>query len=299
MTKLDKIMSNLRLNHNLKKEQAFTNILYQLLTAHDDKTYKIIGWGKKIQGYGIKQIDFDSFKDSSYRVDERIFRNNKKKLVDKKFIQIFDKSTHTKKGPYYSITALGLFYLLQNIGKITDYEITRLFKLLQSFYTSKSKFDNAVLKHFTEKQKLQAFENLFKYCKFDITDERTIFSIYIPVGMIDVIFLEARISSKEIFLNIAQMVQIGTILPTVIDQKEINIQIAYSVHHILSYYLYKQMKNKKEILKLPKDFQQTINSIGHMLGVTLQTELDEITKERERTFGSAHVLEVQNLIGKF
>jgi len=292
---LDKIMSDSRLKYNLKKEQAFTNILYQLLDSHDVKNRKIIGWGKKLQGYGIKQTDFNLFENSTYRVDERIFRNNKKDLLDKKFIRVFDKSNHVKNGPYYSITPLGLFYLFQNMKNISDSEITGMFKLLSFYSLGENKSDVTFLKHFTEQQKLKAIKDLFRYCKFDIDDERIIFSIYIPLFSLNVIFLEARISSKDIDLNIAHLVDTYD-LPAMIDDDELNWQIAFTLRLLLSYYLYVQMENKKNILKLPRDFQKSINSVTYLLGSSLQSELDEISKLRMKTFGTADVLEVQKMI---
>jgi len=85
-------------------------------------------------------------------------------------------------------------------------------------------------------------------------------------------------------------------IPAFVDKEELYWQIAFNVKMLLCYYLFKLMKNPKNIRKMPTLFQKTINDIGDQIGSQLQSNLEEITQERIKVFGSADILEIQSLM---
>jgi hypothetical protein len=291
-------MSNLRLNSNLTQKQAFTHILYHLLDVHDNNQHAIRGWGQKLLGYGLKQTEFDLFKNSTYFVTTRIFRYNVDELLEKQLIRVFDKSTKTKKGPFYSITPLGLFYLLQHVEKFSNNKITQIFKLLEFSSSNNKNFKQTFLKSFNEKQIFKAMKNLFYYAKLNFVSNGITLYLDVPlISLSSVRFLQVTVNSKNITLDNAMLLTSDVPkLPAIITSDELDFQISFTLKNLLCYYLFKQIKNKKEFLNTSKYFQQMINSVTYIIGSSLEDDLEEITKVRIRAFGTADMAEVLKLI---
>ena len=283
-------MSNLRLNSNLTQKQAFTHILHQLLDVHDNNQHAIRGWGQKLLGYGLKQTEFDLFKNSTYFVTTRIFRYNVDELLEKQLIRVFDKSTKTKKGPFYSITPLGLFYLLQHVEKFPKNITTKIFKHLEFYAEGNSNIVNELLKYFTDAQILKAMKNLFYYSQIDFSNNSVIFAVDVPLNSASAIrFLQVHINSQEIILHIAKMVHYSVNVPGIIDKNELNFVVSTTLCDILYYYLYDQTKNKKKIIESSKHFKFIVGGVIESLHMTLEDDLEDITKAKIRDFDSTNI----------
>ena len=109
-------MSDLRLNYSKTSFQTILDILSDLAIVQNDKRYVIRGWGKGIKNYGLKQKDFDeidSHRQTLFKSTTSQFKNYKIDLENFRFIEVYDKTNRVKGGPYYSISPLGLLFLLK------------------------------------------------------------------------------------------------------------------------------------------------------------------------------------------
>jgi len=270
-------MSDSRLNYDSKKNKNLTNILQHLLNVQGRKEHLIRGWGNKIQGCGLKQIDFDSYKNNEYRMTTRIFRSKMDELLDKKFIQVFDKSTRTKRGPFYCITPLGLFYLLQKINRYPTYTVNSVFKLLSFHSNVNTKLTGYISKYFTEKQILKAMKILFYYSKIDFTNNHTIFAVDIPLPSLSAVrILQVRIGPNEINLERAKEVLSVKEIPSVIDENELNFITSGTIIDTLCFYLNDYAKNNNT--KLYHTFKFLVGGVIEEIRMTLVEDEKWISK---------------------
>jgi len=110
----------------LKKTRLRTNylILQELLEYSKPVEYR-----KKIIGYGLKSVDFSRY------VTRKIFRTNIEYFLKIGFIT--ELITVDKRSQYYSITPIGICYLIKNehyVDRITSEEIKEIFKIMFTFY---------------------------------------------------------------------------------------------------------------------------------------------------------------------
>jgi hypothetical protein len=115
----------------LNKSRTDTEIkaLTALLEKSDDVKYK-----KRLQGYGLRSSDFDS-KDKEIAVTRRRFDDHKDVMLKSKLIMRL--KTKGKKEQYYSITPVGIAYLLSK-QKPDIQQVGNVFKILNFFYEKKS-----------------------------------------------------------------------------------------------------------------------------------------------------------------
>lgn len=97
-------------------------VLSKLLGESD----KVKGWGV-IQGYGLKDSDFEKFKNCS----RRMFNHRKAEFLKSKFITPLKSKGKRSK---YSITPLGITYLCQNQKELTENQAKKIFEQLRIFY---------------------------------------------------------------------------------------------------------------------------------------------------------------------
>lgn len=87
----------------------------------------------KILGYGVKSVDFDH---KRHQLTRRIFRTYKQQLLDDKLI--IQLQTSDNRAKVYSITPLGICYLIKKKGYGTPIEqIKKIFDILGTFYENK------------------------------------------------------------------------------------------------------------------------------------------------------------------
>jgi len=99
-------------------------VLSRLLETSCERRF----WNK-VQGYGLRESDFEKFKPDCSR---RMFNHRKDEFLNSKFI------THLrskgKKSKYYSITPLGIAYFCQIQKKMDEHQFKKIFEQLRLFY---------------------------------------------------------------------------------------------------------------------------------------------------------------------
>ena len=283
-------MSNSRLNY-LEKDNAVTEILSALFKTFDDKLYTIQGWGHKTLGYGIKQNKFDDkeFPNKKSRITERTFKHHKKELLERRFIKIFDKTNRVKNGPYYSITPIGMFYLMTRLKSFPKNLSKKLLRMLEFYVTqSNPKFDNSFFDYFNKKSIKVAIEELIKQVVFkELQDRKNL--IRFEVGFnenISVRFLEISYDKDTISLHWATMVtkDYQKSESNNIDEDEFNLQIADTINLILSYNLFNKLKNPKEIQKTPFVLQNNL----WLAMIHIHKELNDAKKMLDSKFADSY-----------
>ena len=161
-------MSNSRLKY-LDKDNAFQGILSVLFEVFDDKLYTIHGWGQKTIGYGIKKSQFNEerFQKKIPKITERTFKHHKNELIERRFIKVFDKTNRVKRGPYYSITPIGMFYMLVKLESFPKNLSKKILKFME-FYVKQfnSEFDNSFFNYFNEKNIKDAIDDFTEQVVF-------------------------------------------------------------------------------------------------------------------------------------
>ena len=99
-----------------------SQILRILLNANQAVKYH------KIQGYGLKDSDFDDMPNCS----RRIFNHRKNDLLNSFSIRKLKQSD--KRSTYYQITPLGIIHLCKSINHWKDMPFTRIFDVLKFYY---------------------------------------------------------------------------------------------------------------------------------------------------------------------
>ena len=83
---------------------------------------------RRIQGYGLKDSDFDDQPNCS----RRIFNHRKKDLLNSYSIRKLKQSD--KRSTYYQITPLGIIHLCKSVNDLNDIPFTRIFDVLKFYY---------------------------------------------------------------------------------------------------------------------------------------------------------------------
>jgi len=287
MPKLDENMSNIRTKSYLKKDESFANILYHLFRAFGDKDHAVHGWGQKIRGYGIKQSRFQKFNKTKYPINERIFREHKKELVDRRFIEVFDKSNRVRGGPYYTITLLGLFYLLSKLKIYEKNTVNDVFKILDSYKLDdkKMKFDFKLLNHFTTDEIHKAMKQLTHFSEFIFGVDDTVISLdlFIFPSKNRLRVFQARINSDQIQLEKEVWTDLNKDSPF-IDKKRFYWLFSLYFTMLLCYYLFKNMKDHKAAQKTPYPFQQNLGIVSHAIETELSRDISENLVEMAEAF---------------
>jgi len=99
-----------------------SEILRILLNANQAVRYH------KIQGYGLKDSDFDDRSNCS----RRIFNHRKNDLLNSYYIRKLKQSD--KRSTYYQITPLGIIHLCNSVNDLKDIPFTRIFDVLKFYY---------------------------------------------------------------------------------------------------------------------------------------------------------------------
>ena len=99
-----------------------SEILRVLLNADHAVRYR------KIQGYGLKDSDFDDKPNCS----RRIFNHRKKDLLNSYYIRKLKQSD--KRSTYYQITPLGIIHLCKSVNDLKEIPFTRIFDALKFYY---------------------------------------------------------------------------------------------------------------------------------------------------------------------
>jgi len=97
-------------------------ILQILLNANHAVRYR------KIQGYGLKDSDFDDMPNCS----RRIFNHRKKDLLNSYYIRELKQSDG--RSTYYQITPLGIIHLCKSVNDLKEIPFTRIFDVLKFYY---------------------------------------------------------------------------------------------------------------------------------------------------------------------
>lgn len=100
-----------------------SEILRVLLNANQNVIFR-----KKIQGYGLKDSDFDDKPNCS----RRIFNHRKKDLLNSYSIRKLKQSD--KRSTYYQITPLGIIHLCKSVNDLKEIPFTRIFDVLKFYY---------------------------------------------------------------------------------------------------------------------------------------------------------------------
>jgi len=99
-----------------------SEILRVLLNANQAVRYH------KLQGYGLKDSDFDKEPNCS----RRIFNHRKKELLNSYCIRTLKQSDG--RSTYYQITPIGIIRFCQHINEINELPFTRVFDVLKFYY---------------------------------------------------------------------------------------------------------------------------------------------------------------------
>jgi len=102
--------------------ESESEILRVLLNADHVVRYR------KIQGYGLKDSDFDDKPNCS----RRIFNHRKKDLLNSYCIRKLKQSD--KRSTYYQITPLGIIHLCKSVNDLKGIPFTRIFDVLKFYY---------------------------------------------------------------------------------------------------------------------------------------------------------------------
>ena len=255
-------MSNLRIKY-LDKEEAFDEILSGLFKIFGEKQYAVYGWGHDILGYGIKQSKLGKdFQRGGLEINERRFKHHKKELLERKFIKVFDKTVRVKKGPFYAITPIGMYYLLSKLEKFSRNTSKNIFKLLKFYTTHSTKTDNTFFKYFDENSINKAIHQLVNQIVFERMDNKKNlirFNLNFTSN-VSIRFLEIQYGKKDITVVWSAMV-FGFQKFEKIDENQFNFQIANATERILSFYLFNSMKNVLDIQKVPSRIQSGLRNI--------------------------------------
>jgi len=106
-----------------------SEILRVLLNADHAVRYR------KIQGYGLKDSDFDDKPNCS----RRIFNHRKKELLNSYYIRKLKQSDG--RSTYYQITPLGIIHLCKSVNDLKEIPFTRIFDVLKFYYNKGKRAD--------------------------------------------------------------------------------------------------------------------------------------------------------------
>lgn len=171
-----------RVKWYFSKEPYYSHILYHLVDIYGDKMYEIVGYKKKVLGYGIQQYEFSKIKDTAYPITERMFREYKDGLIKWGYIkEVY--ARRKDKRPRYMITPLGVAYLVQNM-EISKNGLSKCVKVIMQYY----KGDKKGLNFKKLGPYIHTFKeacDLFRFDKYQITIQTKILP---GIGQVDIVF---------------------------------------------------------------------------------------------------------------
>ena len=172
------------------KEPYYSHILYHLVDIYGDKMYEIVGFKKKVLGYGIQQFEFSAIKDTSYPITERMFREYKNELITRGYIKEVYVRRKDKR-PRYVITPLGIVYLVQNM-ELSDNGIRKCVKIILQYYKGDKKG--------LEFKKLGKYISTFRVCcdLFRFEDQITIQTKILPNTKVDMLHIPYTLHPKQL-----------------------------------------------------------------------------------------------------
>ena len=266
-------MAVLGSKYNLKKEENFTNILYNLLEVHGKKYYARYGFGKKLKGYGVKQSEFSEFENKAHPTSERKFREYKEELIHRGFIEKFYTKNKKAGRPFYKITPIGIVYLVKNIDRFTKNTVTSIYKILIDYSNPNDStmiFDSKLWKFFTTEQLDQALkqvgyftevllEKYFTGLRFDFylfkskNRTRVFQGVVTPTGFVEEKTWLLSHDSRDLDNGLN------------VKRDRFYHQISYSFNIMLSYYLVHTLEDMDKLKKMPNPFRQLVaTSFNHI-----------------------------------
>lgn len=262
-------MSELCLNSNSKETENIVNILYHLFRVDGNKEYVIRGWGKKILGYGIRQAGFEEFRTKKYPTSEKRFRDYKDKLLNRRLVEVFDKSNRVKGGNRYHITPLGLLFLLTNIENNSTNTITDVFKRLDFTRLNEPRmaFDTKVWKFFKQEQITRAIKQLSNKIefRFEDNDNEIMMDILLFKSKNRIRVFQAKFNKVDLILLKSFYVQIiedrEPNEAIIVESKKFYWEISFYFTLLLVYYLFNNLENKEVFAKMPFPFQNFVGAI--------------------------------------
>ena len=254
------------------KEPYYSHILYHLVDIYGDKMYEIVGFKKKVLGYGLQQFEFSTIKDTVYPITERMFREYKDELLARLFIEEVYARRKDKR-PRYVITPLGITYLISRLEIFDKELLTTIYKILSQYSNPKDnsmKIDNKTLKLFTGKQIDQALkqvgyftevllEKYFTGMRFDFylfkskNRTRVFQGVVTPTGFVEEKTWLLSHDSRDLDNGLN------------VKRDRFYHQISYSFNIMLSYYLVHTLEDMDKLKKMPNPFRQLVaTSFNHI-----------------------------------
>ena len=242
-------MSDLRLNYSKTAFDTILDILSDLTKIQKNKEFAILGWGKRILNYGIKQSDFNN---NYFVSSEKQFRDNKIELEEFRFIQTYDKNQRVKHGPKYAITPFGLFFLLKHRRIFT---IERVFEYFSRIYLNKIKtISRNSWKFFDQRQIDKAIKMLFDNMEFDYDNQKLIMTLYAydPKSFNKTVLTQVITSTT--YIKVTKPKPLTKDLRQYVTRNELDFGLAYFFRDLLCYYLFINTP-KKQIKDIPNEFR--------------------------------------------
>jgi len=249
-------MSDLRLNYSKTSFQTILDILSDLARVQNDKRYVIRGWGKGIKNYGLKQKDFDeidSHRQTLFKSTTSQFKNYKIDLENFRFIEVYDKTNRVKRGPYYSISPLGLLFLLKFQKQFTVNSTIEMFSYFSRIGLNKNYgIKNESWKFFNNKQINMAMKTIFKNIDFDYINDKLIMTLYMlnPKSFNKIAL--TQITSTKTYIKVTKPK--SKKFKNIVTLNQLDFGLAYHFRNLLVYYLIMKLK-MKEVENIPKDFR--------------------------------------------
>ena len=275
-------MAVLRSKSNLTKEENFTNILYNLLEIQGDKCYARRGFNKKLKGYGVKQSEFSNFKDKGHPTSERKFREYKEELIHRGFIEEFYTKNKQAGRPYYTITPIGVVYLVKYSDSITGSAITNIIKFLDKFIDKSDPIElgKPFWDFFNEIQIIQAIKQIAHFTEIVLGVEDTVvkFDLFNMKSKNRICLFMSRHSDNK--FTIAKSPLQETMKSKkrgeskAYSKEDYYQDIALQFITTMFYYLLINIKEKEFMKNCPKK----VLLISEMIRLTIESELQEDRK---------------------
>ena len=281
-------MSDLRLEYSKTELSSIISILSDLFRVQNDKRYVIRGWGKKILNYGIKQEYFDktdSHKQRIFHTTKRQFRNHRIKLMDLRFIDSYGKDERVKGGDYYSITPLGLLFLLKNNNEFSINSIIEMFEYLSSIsLNSNFKVNKKSWQYFNNIEINKAMKILLEYLNFDYVNNKLIISldVFLQKSLNKISLTQVIIDQR--YIKVRKPSGFKKVTREYIKTKELDFGISFFIRNLLCYYLFMNTK-KDKINKIPKDFRLFFVIISEYVRRESVNDFVESEKKRIQSYG--------------
>jgi hypothetical protein len=242
-------MSDLRLNYSITKFESFLDILSDLANAQNKKNYALLGWGKRVLNYGLKQSDFNS---KDFVSTEKQFRDYKMDLEVLRFIERYGKNQRVKRGPKYAITPFGLFFLLKHRNQFTVNSVFDYFSRIS--HNKLTKISPKSWKFYNEKEIDKAVKMLFDNMDFVYDNENLIMTLYAfnPNRYNKTVLTQVIIS--QTYIKVTKPKPLTKDVRDIVTVTELDFGLAYFFRNLLCYYLFINTP-KKRIKDIPKEFR--------------------------------------------